>query len=91
MKVHLRGTRKHSKYQLHVSTWQTPNWFEKYFMFRKARVVDYVGAGTKWFEMRLGKKSVLNFTPVTNNILLTWLKTVRLGDEDLSKRKLKVI
>ncbi|HMG94334.1 MAG TPA: hypothetical protein VK589_29945 [Chryseolinea sp.] len=81
MKIFLRGTRKHSKHQLHVSTWQTPTWFEKYFMFRRSRVVEYVGAGTKWFEMTVGKRTVLNFLPITDQVLISWLATVRLNDE----------
>ena len=91
MKVHLRGTRKHSKYQLHVSTWQTPNWFERWILWRKPQVVEYVGKGTKWFVMTIGKKTVLEFAPVNDAVLLEWLPTVQLGDEDLSKQNLKKV
>jgi hypothetical protein len=74
MTVTLRGTRKHGKYQLHVSTYHQPNWIEKWILFRRAHVVNYVGKGTKWYIMEAGKKSILDFRPVSNRTILRFLK-----------------
>jgi hypothetical protein len=74
MKVYFRGMRKHSKHQMHISTWQTPNWFEKWFMFRRAKTVEYVGKGTKWFRMTLSYGAIFQYKPVTDATLLKFLK-----------------
>ena len=76
MKVYIRGKRQHSKHQLHVSTYQVPNWFEKIFMFRRSGNYEYVGKGTKWFRMTIGRKTAIQYKPVTNKHLLAILKSV---------------
>lgn len=76
MKVTLRGTRKHEKHQLHVSTWHEPNWFEKWLMAKSPRVVNYVGKGIKWYVMELGETAPLDYTPVTDKTLLEFLKKI---------------
>lgn len=76
MKITVRGTRKHSKHQLHVSTWQEPNWIERHILRRRPGVVNYVGKGTKWFVMEVGKRSPLDFKPVTDKVLLEMLKKI---------------
>lgn len=83
MKIQLRGTRKHGHYQLHVSTWQTPvNWFEKWILNRPAQVVHYVGKGEKWFIMQSSDTTLVDYTPVTDKQLITWLQSIKLGDEN---------
>jgi len=79
MKIYYRGQRKHNKRQLHISTWQVPNWFEKWFMARSAHVVNYVGSGTKWFVMELGELTPLEFTAVKDKLLIQWLCKIESG------------
>jgi len=74
MTVQIRGTKKHDKHRMHVSTWQTPNWFEWLFMFRRKSIVDYVGKGTKWFVMKVGFDAKLQYTPVKSKSLIEILK-----------------
>lgn len=76
MKVTVRGMRKHSKHQLHVSTWHEPNWFEKWILAKSPGVVNYVGKGSKWFIMEMGTTTPVDFTPVTNKTLLAMLKKI---------------
>ena len=76
MKVQFRGKRQHSKHQMHISTWQTPNWFEKWLLFKRPCIVNYVGKGTKWYEMRIGPryKGFVKYISVKNKTLLEWLR-----------------
>ena len=76
MQVTNRGTRKHGKYQLHVSTWQVPNFIEKWILFKRPRVVNYVGKGTKWFIMYASPVHGLQYKPLKNKTLLKWLQTI---------------
>lgn len=77
MKVTLRGTRQHTKHQLHVSTWHEPNWFEKWILAKSPRVVNYVGNGTKWFIMEIGTTAPLDYTPLTSKTLVEFLRNVK--------------
>lgn len=79
MTVYYRGMRKHGKHQLHISTWQVPTFFEKWFMARSAMVVNYVGKGTKWFLMQLGEVNPLDYTPVQDKKLIRWLSDIESG------------
>ncbi len=74
MNVHIRGKRKHDKHQMHISTWHQPNWFERYIMQRRSHIVNYVGKGTKWFIMELGKKNPIEYREVKNKTILKMLK-----------------
>lgn len=79
MKVYYRGQRKHGKHQLHISTWQVPNFIEKWLLARSARIVNYVGKGTKWFVMEMGETTPLEFTPVKDKLLIRWLSDIEAG------------
>lgn len=79
MKVIYRGQRKHTKHQLHISTWQVPNFIEKWLLIKSPQVVNYVGSGTKWFVMQLGEVNPLEYTPVKDPVLIQWLSDIQEG------------
>lgn len=79
MKVIVRGKQRHDKHRLRINTWHEPeNWFEKYILRRREKIVVYVGAGTKWYVMTLGKTggAAIDFTPVTNKSLIFQLSKI---------------
>ncbi len=76
MNVQIRGTKRHDNHRMHVSTWETPNWFEKIFMFKRQRVAHYVGKGTKWYVMELGKVNPLEYRAVKSKSLNEILKAI---------------
>jgi hypothetical protein len=52
MKIILRGTtRKYDQHRTLVFTAHVPNFFEYIFLFKRVRLKNYVGCGTKWRQM----------------------------------------